>query len=168
MSAQTDGGVRRQMHAGEARSKRYVVKVTPSDETQLEASAAERQITVARLLVESALAPTANDEGSSPLTETDRRALLTALHSLRQLASSTANNVNQIARYSHENRLFPADASEALMVTRELLLRIDEFLDRFNPQSELGIRRRRRGIAVDRVDRQWSDLLGHHEREEEK
>jgi hypothetical protein len=168
MSAQTDGGARRQMHAGEARSKRYVVKVTPTDEARLEASAGERQITVARLLVESALAPLVDPESGSALTETDRRDLLTAILALRQLASSSANNVNQIAKHANENRLFPVEAAEALMVTRELLLRIDEFLDRFHPQSELARRRRGRDVAVDRVDRQWADLLDHQKREEER
>lgn len=167
MSATADGAIiRRQAHAVEARTKRYVVKVTTADEALLEASARERQITVARLLVESALAPLdSRRDSTTAMTETDRQTLLAALYALRQLASNTANNVNQIAKFANENRHFPKDAAETLMVTRELLLRIDEFLDRFNPTSELASRRRRREIAVDRTNRQWTDLLPtQHER----
>ncbi len=76
-------------------------------------------------------------------TAGERQAILAGLFRLERLALSAANNVNQIARYAHEVRGFPAGAEEALLTTRGLVERIDEFLREFGLESR-GAKRGRR------------------------
>ncbi len=87
-----------------ARQKRYVVKANAEEQTQLEARALVRGVTVPRLMVESAL-------NLHIETDTDRKEAIAELFALRRLLlANVANNVNQIAKYANEERAFPAEA----------------------------------------------------------
>lgn len=72
------------------RAGRHVVKVTPEEESELLRRAQEARITVARLMVESAL----SDSGE---TATDRRDLAAELFSAFRLLSAISININQMA-----------------------------------------------------------------------
>lgn len=86
-----------------ARQKRYVVKANVEEQTQLEARALVRGVTVPRLMVESAL-------NLHVETDTDRKEAIAELFAIRRLLANVANNVNQIAKYANEERAFPAEA----------------------------------------------------------
>ncbi len=83
-----------------ARQKRYVVKANDEEQTQLEARALVRGVTVPRLMVESAL-------NLHIETDTDRKEAIAELFAIRRLLANVANNVNQIAKYANEERASP-------------------------------------------------------------
>lgn len=149
VSGTGNDGPRRQPNTDVARSKRYVVKVTTDDRDRLESKAHLRNVTVARLLVESALLEPAQQREATMPTAGERQAIVAGLFRLERLALSAANNVNQIARYAHEVRGFPAGAEEALITTRRLVERIDEFLREFGLESRRAKRSRSKARSAD-------------------
>lgn len=85
----------------------------------LKAKATSYGISVARLLVESAL----SKEGES---RSDRQALIQELAQIRTLLSRVSSNVNQIARHANTTGEFPDDAAAVTEAMRRLMVRIDE------------------------------------------
>lgn len=101
------------------RTKRYEVGVTPDERLALEARAAVLQVTVPRLLVESAM-------NAQVRTDTEWRTVAATLFELRRLMGTVANNVNQLARFANEEGTFPAEAEAVVAEYRELARRLDD------------------------------------------
>lgn len=105
------------------RAGRHVVKVTPEEESELLRRAQEARITVARLMVESAL----SDSGE---TATDRRDLAAELFSAFRLLSAISININQMAKATNATGdIPPAELNGALVSVRRLADRIHGTLD---------------------------------------
>jgi len=93
------------------------VKLTETEREQLRAKAAELEVSVPRLMVESAL--------SGVETPTDRRRMIAELFEVRRLLATVANNVNQLARAA--NISGQVDAGRRLEAT---LGEVDELIGR--------------------------------------
>jgi hypothetical protein len=145
-------GRRRQARAEGGRSRRYVVKVTPDEEAQLEGRASELNVSVSRYLIELALAKP--DEGLGAMPRSEREEVVKALFGIQRLAANVANNINQIARWANTNSSFPADAELTLHAYRELALTVDDALTRIAGDPEWRRRRRHLERAL-RLDEQW-------------
>ncbi|GAB6925992.1 MULTISPECIES: plasmid mobilization protein [Rhodococcus] len=104
------------------RAGRHVVKVTPEEESELLRRAQEARITVARLMVESALSDTGE-------TATDRRDLAAELFSAFRLLSAISININQMAKATNATGEIPAELNGALVSVRRLADRIHGTLD---------------------------------------
>lgn len=104
------------------RAGRHVVKVTPEEESELLRRAQEARITVARLMVESAL----SDSGE---TATDRRDLAAELFSAFRLLSAISININQMAKATNATGDIPVELNGALVSVRRLADRIHGTLD---------------------------------------
>jgi hypothetical protein len=100
----------------------HKVKVTADQEQRLAARAGEREITVSRLLVESALA------GGSDAAKT-KAALAGELFGISRLLGRLGVNVNQIANATNSTRRVQPEMAAALDATRRVCGRIEEFLD---------------------------------------
>ncbi len=98
---------RRNAPAGESRDKVYRVYVTAEEDVQLRARAAVRDVTVPRLLFESAM-------NQHIETSTDRKAAIAELFAIRRLLANVASNANQLAKYANTERTFPAEAAAAV------------------------------------------------------
>ena len=99
---------RRQLkRAGSVRGVRHVVRVNAEQEARLQARADERGITVARLLVESALAGGADAAATKAATMAD-------LFLVVRLLGQVGNNVNQLARVANATGALPPEAPAAL------------------------------------------------------
>ncbi|WP_425550638.1 plasmid mobilization protein [Amnibacterium soli] len=120
-------GRRRRANAdGEgSRAKRYVVKVTPEEDLALRSRAAVRDVTVARLLFESAM-----DAGI--VTAAERKQAIVMLFKLQRQMASVANNANQIARYANTEGRFPAEATSVLAEYRAVVAEIREAMAAVN------------------------------------
>lgn len=101
------------------RTKRWEVSANAEERLALESRAAVLQVTVPRLLIESALNPQAR-------TDTEWRQVAATLFELRRLMGNVANNVNQLARYANENGAFPAEAAAVVVEYRSLVARLDD------------------------------------------
>ncbi|EQM29984.1 hypothetical protein N601_30095 [Rhodococcus erythropolis DN1] len=99
-----------------------MVKVTPEEESELLRRAQEARITVARLMVESALSDTGE-------TATDRRDLAAELFSAFRLLSAISININQMAKATNATGGIPAELNGALVSVRRLADRINGTLD---------------------------------------
>lgn len=116
---------RRRQNVPGGRIYAHHVRVSESEEAQLLARAAARQITIPRLMVESALSD------ASPLADLTRRDALSALFSLQRVLAGSANNLNQIARALNAGaEPQPVQLAALLNQLRALGLRIDEILGR--------------------------------------
>lgn len=112
----------RQPNVPGGRQGRHVVKTTPEEELALLRRAADARVTVARLMVESALADGAE-------TATDRREFAHQLFGAFRLLSTMSNNINQIAKGVNAGGELPAELSATLAAVRRLATRIDGILD---------------------------------------
>ena len=101
------------------RTKKKTYRVSMAEEAALKVRAQRCGISVARLVVESAL----SKEGES---HTDRQALIQELAQVRTLLSRVSSNINQIARHANATGEFPADAAASVAAMRQLMLRIDD------------------------------------------
>lgn len=86
--------------------------------------AAAAQVTVARLLVESALA------GPGGETVSERRALISELFAVHRSVAGVANNVNQIARKLHTTDELAAQTGEVFRAALATMARVDAVIDR--------------------------------------
>ena len=115
---------RQQTHRlGQPRTLVHKVRVSPEQEQRLVAKAAERAVTVSRLLVESALAGSA--DGAAAL-----RLLTGELFDLQRSFAAVGNNLNQVARATNATR---EQQPELLAVIERLeveLVRIRAWVDR--------------------------------------
>ena len=128
MAESTNGGAygprrRPNAPAGERRSKRYTVKVTPTEDAQLTAKANEAGVEVTRLMFESALS-------SKIETATERKAAIAEVFALRRALGTIANNVNQLARYANTEGHFPAEAATVVAEFRAIYPRLTEAASR--------------------------------------
>ena len=104
------------------RPYRHEVKVSPEEEGVLLRLAGEQGVTVARLLVESAL--TAGSE-----TPSERRNAIAELFALHRLLASISNNVNQMAKATNATGEIQAELSATLGAVRRTAMRIDDAID---------------------------------------
>ena len=112
---------RRRANASEARTHLHPVRVSEEEKQALLVRAAEQNVSVSRLLVESALAGGEAPEG--------RRAVMAELFELRRLLATVANNVNQVAKATNISGTVPDSAAGTLADARDLMARIDVALD---------------------------------------
>jgi hypothetical protein len=150
-------GSRRQPNVDGGRTKRYVVKVSGDEEAQLESLAIQQQVTVSRLMVEMALRRDLGNSFAHGLTETEKGNFRTALWQLQRHISGCAVNINQVAKHANQTSSFPADAWELMLVTREILVRIDELVAEFSPPSLLSEARKQVSAKVVFLDKGWAD-----------
>lgn len=112
---------RRRANVVGGRMHRHVVKVTPEEEARLLQLAEKHRVTVARLLVESAL----SEAGETP---SERRNQFMELSTLARLIGTVANNINQIARHANTTSEVPADAAATITEAKSVIHRIDRAL----------------------------------------
>ncbi len=103
------------------RGGQFKFRISERERAALSAKAERYGISVARLLVESAL----SKGGES---RADRQALIMELAQIRTLLSRVSSNVNQIARHANTTGEFPDDAAAAVAAMRRLMIRIDATL----------------------------------------
>lgn len=94
------------------------VWVTEAEKAALVVRAVQSNVTVPRLLFDSAFA----EAGESA---TDRRNVAAELLGIRTLLGAVSNNVNQIARHANATGEVPADAAATVEAVRRLMVRID-------------------------------------------
>ncbi len=112
---------RRRANVEGGREHRHIVRVSAEEEAQLTALAERHRVTVARLLVESALAEARE-------TPSERRNQFMQLAQLARLVGSVANNINQIARQANTAGEVPVEASAAVSHARSVIFRVDRML----------------------------------------
>lgn len=110
---------RRRENVEGGRQFRHVVKVSPEEEGRLALLAEANHITIARLLVEAALAP------SSGATVTERHESIAELFALHRLLATLSNNMNQIARHANSTGEVPDELRATLVAVRRTAARID-------------------------------------------
>lgn len=100
---------------------RHVVKVTPDQEGRLLLRAAERRITVARLMVEAAL--------SGNATAAQAKAELAGeLYRISRLLGKIGVNINQIARATNVELEMQPDTAPAIDALGRVCLRLEQIL----------------------------------------
>lgn len=105
-----------------ARQHAHQVKVTAQEEAALTRLAAKHGVSVPRLLVESALAPTGEGVG-------ERRDAMRNLFALRRQLAGLATNVNQIAHAVNTDGRMPVGTAAALGSIEDVVARIDAAID---------------------------------------
>lgn len=115
-------GRRRRANVARGRRVAYQVKLTEEEQAELVGLAAAQEVTVPRLLVESALAST----GETPAR---RRQAMVGLFEIRRLLATVANNVNQLARVANISGEVPGRLGPVLVELREVMGRIVEAID---------------------------------------
>lgn len=118
-------GGRRRPNTTEARTIVHKVRVNEVEEAALNDRAAKQGVTVARLLVESALSD------SSGETHAERENTLSLYFRLERLIANVANNINQIAKVA--NTTGSIDVSELrsyVAEAREAHLKLNDLIDR--------------------------------------
>ncbi|MBG6059764.1 hypothetical protein RCH16_003188 [Cryobacterium sp. MP_M5] len=115
-------GRKRRKNADTPRKKFYSVYVSPEEDAQLQARAVVRDVTVPRLLFESAMS--AHIE-----TSTDRKTAIVELFAVRKLLASIANNANQLARFANTESQFPAEAESIIAEYRAIVPRLSAAID---------------------------------------
>jgi hypothetical protein len=154
------GRPQRQPNVEGGRGHRYVVKVNDNESAALETEAKAQGVTVARLMVEMALArETGSDSQVASLTVTEKRDLVTSLWSLKTAIGGVAVNINQVARHANATQTFPAEANELMLVGREVLVRVEEFIAEFYPQSKLAEARKDVAARTIWLDKGWASHL---------
>lgn len=113
---------RRENYDG-GRVARHVVRVSPEEEARLVLRANSLGVTVARLMVESALSETPGE------TVTQRRADLAELFRLIRILSGVATNLNQVAKIANGTGEIPGEAAGVIVTVKNLLSRVDAALD---------------------------------------
>lgn len=111
------GKSRRDNVAG-GRTRKVEVYVTDEEKAALVARAVQENVSVPRLLFDSAFS-------ESGETATDRRNVAVELLGIRTLLGAVSNNINQIARHANATGEFPDDAAAAVDAARRLMVRID-------------------------------------------
>lgn len=116
-------GRRRRANVSGGRLHEHRVKVTPEEEAVLVRLAAVQDVTVARLLVESAMAPRGE-------TASQRREAIVELFAVRRALAGVANNLNQLARHANAGEDFPPEARVVLARVKVLAGRLEDAVDR--------------------------------------
>lgn len=115
-------GFRQDREPGRPREIRHVVKVHAETERRLVLKAAERGITVSRLLVESALAGGAEAAKS-------KAELAGELYRVTRAVGKIGVNVNQIAHATNSTHELQPETEAAMVEVRELCARLHRLLD---------------------------------------
>ena len=115
-------GLRQERKPGSPRPFVHKVKVTPEQEQRLILRAAERRITVARLLVESALAGGADAAKA-------KAELAGELFRISRLLGKIGVNVNQIAKATNATLEAQPETAGALQSVGRVCARIETLLD---------------------------------------
>lgn len=118
--------VRRRRRIEGGRQHRHVVKVTDEEEALLLEKSQTYNVTVAKLLVDSALAGGAERAADN---ESVRQAVVTELFGLHRLLASISNNVNQLARVANSTGELPPQTGDVLDAVRRTAGRIDDAVD---------------------------------------
>jgi len=105
------------------RQHRHVVRVTPEEEARLLAKALAHHISVPKLLVESALAPSTGE------TLTERHAAITELFAVHRLLAAVSNNLNQIARATNVTGEVHDELRATIAAVRKTSFRLDDVAD---------------------------------------
>lgn len=114
---------KRRPNAIDARSIVHKVRVNESEEATLTDRATQQGVTVARLLVESALADASGE------TRAEREKKLTLFFRIERLVGNVANNLNQIAKVA--NTTGSIDVSELraqIAETRRIYEQLDSLI----------------------------------------
>jgi hypothetical protein len=109
---------RRRSRQVEPRPHLVKVKLSDAERLALEARAIRIGVSVPRLLVEAALAGSAQ-------TLTERRALLGELFGARRLVAALGNNVNQLARVANSTGRVPEELAAAAGAVVRVTARLD-------------------------------------------
>lgn len=112
-------GRKRRENADQPREKYYRVYVTAEEQVQLEARAVVRDVTVPRLLFESAMS-------AGVQTSTDRKAAIAEMFAIRKLLANIANNANQLAKFANTEGSFPAEAESIIAEYRAIVPQLSE------------------------------------------
>lgn len=123
---------RRRANVRGGRTERHEVWVSPEEEGELYRRALAQDVTIPRLLVESALAPVPGE------TATARREQLADLFRLHRSLASVGNNLNQIARATNAEGFVPVELRDELRHTIAAVRRTAEQIDEVVDQ--LGVR----------------------------
>lgn len=100
--------------------------MSPEEEGALLRLALAQNVTVPRLLVESALA---TETGQ---TVTERREVLAELFAVHRLLAVNSNNVNQIARATNATHEVQPATVQTLAKLREVADRVDQVIERLS------------------------------------
>lgn len=106
-----------------ARSKRYEVSVTPEEDAHLRARAEVLEVTVPRLLFESAM-------NAQVRTDTEWRLVVAELFRSSKLLQKTSDNMNQLARFANTTGQFPEEALDAAADYRRVRQRLEATVER--------------------------------------
>lgn len=115
---------RRRANVDGGRQHFHKVGVSDEEEGALMRRALEQNVTIPRLLVESALSP---DQRETP---TERKQAVAELFKLHRLLAAISNNVNQIARATNATGEVQDEMRATLDAVRRTAYRIDDAVDR--------------------------------------
>ena len=116
-------GRQRRANVAGGREKNYRVYVTAEEDAQLRARAVVAEVTVPRLLFESAM-------NTHIETSTDRKQLIAEVFRLTRLMATVANNVNQLARYANTEGQFPSEAQAVVAEYRGLARQVEDTIQK--------------------------------------
>lgn len=102
----------------------HKVKANAEEEARLLQIAVAQNVSIPRLLMESALATSAGE------TPTERRNAIAELYQVHRLLSATANNINQIAKVANSTGDVPAEAAATIAAMRTTAGKIDAVVER--------------------------------------
>ncbi|MCX4099263.1 MobC family plasmid mobilization relaxosome protein [Nocardia sp. alder85J] len=108
----------RQPNVAGGRSTRCVVKLSDAEAATLKARAESAGVTVPRLLVETTLGEQRAEPG--------RAAAVLAVLELDEQVRRIGNNLNQLARYAHQEQGLPEEIVAALRAVVQTCLTLDE------------------------------------------
>lgn len=111
----------------ERRTKRYEVPVSPAEDAHLRARAEVLDVTVPRLLFESAM-------NAQVRTDTEWKLVGAELFRVSRLLKSVSDNMNQLARFANTEGVFPAAAEDVYAEYRRLVPKLEATLDRLAGQ----------------------------------
>ncbi|RFA06421.1 hypothetical protein B7R54_18740 [Subtercola boreus] len=109
------------------RSKRYEVSVSPMEDAHLRARAEVLEVTVPRLLFESAM-------NAQVRTDTEWKLVGAELFRVSRLMKSVSDNMNQLAKFANSEGRFPAEAEDVYAEYRRLLPKLEATIDRLAGQ----------------------------------
>lgn len=116
----------RQPRAQGGRRHRADVKMSDEEAIQIQARAISLNLSVPRLLVESAL-------HGDPATVSERHALYRELTAIRRQVAGYFNNVNQLARIGNATGELEPETGAALAASTRVLNRLDDMLATMTP-----------------------------------
>lgn len=117
---------RRRANYDGGRQHVHKVRVSPEEEGQLARLALRQQVTIPRLLVESALSLDARE------TPTERKQIIAELFRVHRYLAAVSNNVNQMAKATNVTGELQEDLLQTLAAVRRTAERIDDLVDRLS------------------------------------